>query len=297
MVKLPSVDPLLKTVLDKLGQNRREVRFYREPAPSICLRTPRSYYCGIDPVNGNSVLLLEDMSYARQGDSVAGCSLAEARLSLEQLARFQAAWWDSPLLERFDWMPLKDTEAGAYQEIYTSAWESLLQKAGDAITPGLRLLGDSLGPEVHKIKANLSRPPRTIVHGDYRLDNCFFSTVGDCHSVPVIDWEFCGRGRGAYDVATFVSEAFPPQQRRTEELGLMRRYHSILNENGVADYPFGECMYDYRLSMLEIFVFWIIFGGYCDYEGERAKEYLRNTLERLDAAISDLASTEEAGLR
>ena len=54
-------------------------------------------------------------------------------------------------------------------------------------------------------------------------------------------------GRGAYDVATFVNEAFPPQQRREVELDLLREYHSILEECGVSDYPFEECLYDYRL--------------------------------------------------
>ena len=219
IVKLPSADPLLKTIFDRLGQNKREVRFYRELASIPLLQTPRSYYCGIDPANGNTVLLLEDISYARQGDSVAGCSLDEARQCIGRLARFQAAWWDSPLLDRYDWMPLKAAEASVYQEMYAGAWESLLKKAGDGMPPRLRLVGDRLAPEVHKIKANLSRPPRTIVHGDFRPDNCFFSTSGDLQSVAVIDWEFCGRGRGAYDVATFVSEAFPTDQRKKEELG------------------------------------------------------------------------------
>ena len=297
IVKLPSADPHLRTIFDRLGQNKREVRFYRELAPNVLLQTPRSYYCGIDPANGNTVLLLEDMGYARQGDSVAGCSLGEARRCIGQLARFQAAWWDSPLLDRYDWMPLKAAEAGVYQELYAGAWKSLVQNAGDEMPRDLRLLGDRLAPEVHRIKAQLFRLPRTIVHGDFRLDNCFFSTTGDLQSVAVIDWEFCGRGRGAYDVAAFVSEAFPPQQRREEELGLLRQYHSILVENGVTGYPFDECLHDYRLSMLEILVFWIITGGYCDYEDERAKRYLRNTLERLDAAIADLASAEAVGLK
>ena len=39
--------------------------------------------------------------------------------------------------------------------------------------------------------------------------------------------------------------------------------------------------------MLEVLVFWIITGGYCNYESARAGVYLRNTLERLDAAITD----------
>ncbi len=297
IVKLPSADPLLGTVFDRLGQNRREVNFYRELADSVSISTPHSYYCGTDAATGSTVLLLEDMNYARQGDSVAGCSLDDARRCIGQLARFQAVWWDSPLLHRLHWMPLKEAEAAVYQELYPDAWMSLLQKAGDSMPRALRLLGDRLVPEVSGIKSQLSRPPGTVVHGDYRLDNCFFSTTGNCSSVVVMDWEFCGRGRGAYDIATFVSEAFPPEQRRKEELGLLQEYHSILEENGVRDYPFEACLYDYRLSMLEILVFWIITGAYCNYEGERAKSYLHNTLERLDAAIADLASTETVGLR
>ena len=80
------------------------------------------------------------------------------------------------------------------------------------------------------------------------------------------------------------------------ELDLLREYHSILEERGVGGYSFEECLFDYRLSMLEVFVFWIITGGFCDYEGERASVYLRNTLERLDAAISDLTSTQTIDL-
>ena len=52
IVKLPSTDPMLRTVFDRLGQNRREVRFYQELATNAHLPTPRSYYCGIDPATG-----------------------------------------------------------------------------------------------------------------------------------------------------------------------------------------------------------------------------------------------------
>ena len=256
------------------------------------MRTPRLYHSGMDPGNGNTALLLEDLGSARQGDSVAGCTVDEARRCIGQLARFHAPWWDSPLLDGLDWMPLREADADAYEEIYPGAWAALVEKAGDGMPPGLRILGDHLIPNVRRIKARLTRPPRTVVHGDYRLDNCFFPTGANSQQVVVIDWEFCTKGRGTYDVATFISEAFSPTKRREVELDLLREYHSILEEGGVRGYSFEECLNDYRLSMLEVFVFWIITGGYCDYEGERAAVYLRNTMERLDAAIVDLASTE-----
>ena len=176
IVKLPSADPALRAISDRLGQDRREVMFYREVAANAPLQTPHSYYCEVDSGTGDTILLLEDVNGARQGDSVAGCSLAEARRSMVQLAEFQASWWDNPRLDRLEWMPLKDDETGVYQEIYAGAWESLLKKAGNAMPRGLGLLGDRLIQEIPRIKAKLTEPPRTIIHGDYRLDNCFFPT-------------------------------------------------------------------------------------------------------------------------
>jgi len=295
MAKLPSTDPLIRTVFDSLEPNLREATFYREIANDSRLQTPRSYFCGTDPAAGHTVLLLEDLSEARQGDSVAGCSIPEAELAVGRMAAFHASWWDSPHLDRLDWMPLRDAEARAYQEIYAGAWNSFQEKAGDGMPDGLRSLGDALLPEIPKIKAMLAEPPRTIVHGDLRLDNCFFPATGGAPSPVVFDWEFCVRGRGVNDVATFISDAYAPEERRNVERGLLRTYHSALADNGVSGYSFEECLRDYRLSMLEVVVFWIVIGGYCDYTGDRAALYLRNSLERFAAAVSDLASIELLG--
>ena len=174
IAKFPSADPNLRTVFDRLEQNRREVWFYREFADSPCIATPRLYHGGVDPASGDTVLLLEDMAHARQGDSVVGCSPDEARLCMEQLARFQASWWDNPLLDRLPWMPLKEAKGTPYRGIYPGAWQALQEKSGDSMSSHLREPRDRLASEIHRIKARLSRPSRTVIHGDYRLDNCFF---------------------------------------------------------------------------------------------------------------------------
>ena len=74
MVKLPSADPMLRRVFENLGQNLCEVRFYQKMATNRHLPTPRLYYGAADAATGNTVLVLEDMADARQGDSVNGCS-------------------------------------------------------------------------------------------------------------------------------------------------------------------------------------------------------------------------------
>ena len=85
VAKLPTSDPLLKLVYNRLGQNLREVCFYRELAGDFHVQTPGCYYGEKDPATGNTILLLEDMNYARQGDSVAGCTQVEVRACVEQL--------------------------------------------------------------------------------------------------------------------------------------------------------------------------------------------------------------------
>lgn len=292
IIKLPSTDPDVKAISDKMGDHQREVRFYEEVATNAILRTPSSYYSAIDTVTGHTVLLLEDLGDARQGDSVVGCSQAEAELAIRLLAKFHASWWESPRLEHLEWMPLKGAESNIYQEVYADAWKAFVHKSGHGMPSELREIGERLSQHIPTIKDRLTDHPRTIIHGDYRLDNCFLGTSVDSESLVVFDWEFCVIGRGTYDAATFINEAFPPQQRSNVEMGLLRMYHSSLVESGIQDYSFEECLLDYRLSMLEIFVFWVVVGGYCDYEGDRATTYLHNALERFNAAIADLDCTD-----
>ena len=70
-------------------------------------------------------------------------------------------------------------------------------------------------------------------------------------------------------------------------MGLLRMYHATLWSMAWA-MGLTSGLEDYRLSMLEILVFWIVTGGYCDYEGERATA-LHNSLAR---CVADLASME-----
>ena len=288
ILKLPSTDPDLRAISEMLGVYQREVRFYEEIAANANLPTPYSYFSAADPATGHTVILLEDLGNAGQGDSVVGCSQKDAQLAISQLAKFHASWWENPQLEHLDWMPLKDAESSIYQELYAHSWKRFVQIAGDGMPGELRELGGRLSQHIPTVKAKLTVPPRTIVHGDYRLDNCFLGTPTNSQSIVVFDWEYCARGRGTYDVATFISEAFPPQRRRNEEMSLLRMYHSLLIEDGIQNYSYEDCLLDYRLSMLEIFMFWISAGGYCDFEGDRATIFLHNSLERFNAAIADL---------
>ena len=55
IAKLPSSDPSLKLVYKRLGQNLREVCFYRELASDVQVQTPRCYYGEKDPATGDTI--------------------------------------------------------------------------------------------------------------------------------------------------------------------------------------------------------------------------------------------------
>lgn len=288
IIKLPSGDPALKALGEKERTSEREIRFYTEIAPDAGLGTPYCYYGDVDPITGHAILLLEDMGGARHGDSVAGCSFADAENALRQLAAFHAKWWNNPELDNYSWLPLKDVETSLYQELYAESWELLLGQIGPRMAKELRSIGDRLCPDLPSIKSQLSKPPLTISHGDFRLDNCFLGTAANPHNLVVFDWQYCSRGRGILDVGAFILEAYSPSDRRRDEMDLLKAYHSQLIKNGVDNYTFEDCLHDYRLSILDFFIFWVVVGGPCDFSGDRASVYLQNAMRRFEAAIADL---------
>ena len=74
----------------------REVRFYKEIAPTVGIRTPRCYHADWDRDSGLFVLLLEDLAPAQQGDQIDGCTLEQAALALDELAKLHAPRWADP---------------------------------------------------------------------------------------------------------------------------------------------------------------------------------------------------------
>jgi len=285
--KFPSQAPEVRALNARVGDDNRESMFYREIAGATTMPTPDLYFSDSDELTGNSVLLIEDLADGRLGDSVEGCSLDEIRLAIESLAQFQANCWEDVAENRYPWLPTKSADTEMYVREYDQAWRTFKEKSGDAIPDHLSKLSKELGRHIGAIRTQLSTAPLTLVHGDYRPDNCFFGGRLDKRPVAIFDWEYCTKGRGVYDVATFLCEVFTPEQRTKYELDFLHLYHSKLLEAGISGYTFDQCLTDYRLSFLDLIVFWTVTGAVCDWTSERATQYLRNTTERMDAAVTD----------
>ena len=244
--KFTPADETSRATALALRTSEVEVRFYREVAGTVDVRTPRWYYADVDTATGEFALVLQDMAPARQGDQMAGCTVDEAALALAELARLHAPRWGDPVLEGLSWLdrpgPGGDDGGG---ELLALLFDGFVARYGNELDDGVIGVGRHLFP---RIQSYLARQPgpRTVQHADFRLDNLLFDTDHGTPTVTVVDWQTVTLGPGPADVSYFLGAGLVPEQRRVHEEDLVREYHDRLRAGGVADYSWDNCMTEYR---------------------------------------------------
>jgi hypothetical protein len=302
------------------GSYEREIRFYQELASELAIRTPRCYGAVYDAMPFSEyapvairafellpavvlvptlrallwlaarsprryVLLLEDLAPAEPGDQVRGCGTEAAAQALGALARMQAPLWNSPRLERFPWLSPIDLGARSFHALFREVW---LRKGGSEIWPNAaRPFGDWLSANAVAIYERLARPPHTLIHGDYRLDNLFFDGQG-AGGIAAVDWQVAARGRGAFDAAYFVSGNLAPDVATAHEEELLRGYHAELLRGGVTSYPFEACRLDYARGIALLVHRWVLLeANVIALDHARGDELIERGIERLVARLPE----------
>jgi hypothetical protein len=271
----------------------REVNFYHRLARDVSLPSPRCLHAGHDALTDDFLLLLEDLGDRRLGDQLQGCSAEDAFAAIRQIASFHAEWWESPKLKTIDWVPLSESDINkGGLTLYPIAWPLFLQQYGSALPDDFRRIGERLSDQIVGMLDRFKDRPRTFCHGDYRLDNMFFGVRPEHAPISVVDWQIAIRGNGTYDVAYFVSQSLPPKVRRDIELELLRTYHDRLVELGVTGYSFGDCIEDYRFTLMFCLCYPVIGGGLGDPSNDRGAALVRAMTERCVSAIRDWKAAE-----
>lgn len=293
IAKIPSPDPQTRGLANVFRFYEREVRFYRDLAADVSLPTPHCYFSALDEGSGDFVLLLEDLGAARLGDQLAGCSADDAKLAIVELAKMHAAWWNHPRLDSLTWMPVtSDPLNKAGMMLYPTAWPLFVERLGAQCPPEVLRIGEKLQPHFNAMLDLFSEGPRTLLHGDYRLDNLFFATKPGDVPLRVIDWQIAMRGIGTYDVGYLMSQSLDVEVRRAHEMEILRLYHTTLSENGVGDYSFDDCLHHYRWTVLGCFVYPVMGGGLADLANARGLALVTAMMERSASAIMDWKAGE-----
>lgn len=286
IAKFPSYDPAIRmAVTDSAMSYEREVRCYENLLGHVTLSTPRRYHSAYDPESGECILLLQDLAPARFGDNVGNPSREDVESAIRAIGKFHADFWESPRLVDMDWMPGFAQDVEVRQRTFREAQGPFLSTWSKFLQPATIEIVNRLGGSLARIRRQLSRPPRTILHGDYRLDNLAFDGSGS--GPTVIDWQAPSIGRGVADIAYFIVYCIEPKERRLLEPELLKLYHSVLVEHGVDEYEFEACVEDYRLSIAANMLRTVRVGGAFDYSADRAQALLRSILYRVETALAD----------
>lgn len=249
--KFPSPEPQSRATARALRLFEREVGFYQETAETVDMRIPACYLADIDLDTCDFVLLLEDLRPAVQGDQLAGCTLDEAMLAMDQLAGLHAPRWDDPTLANIEWLGQYD-DAQSHemtQSMYQSLWPGFVAQYGSSLTSDALALGEAFGSSLGDWRRSWTRP-YCVTHGDYRLDNMMFGTEEGGYPLTTVDWQTVGHGPGTLDAAYFIGNGPRVPDRRAHEMDLLKRYHDELSARGVQGYEWNQCLDDYRRATL-----------------------------------------------
>lgn len=235
VVKLPATDETSLNTAAMLRHYEREVKFYTEVASTVDMRIPECLHGDWTAETNDFVLVLEDMAPARQGDQLTGCTSRQATDAVRELAKLHGPRWDDPTLYDIDWFERDQGEeaanglavmwqmffpgfAGTYKShMSTDEWD-LAERFGDHIA---QWRGGRTGP-------------KSVTHGDYRLDNMLFATPEGGPPVTVVDWQTPAHGDPIADLSYFIGAGLLPDDRRAHERELIASYLEALADYGVS---------------------------------------------------------------
>lgn len=319
VAKFPSSNAQNRAAGEMASLYDHEIRFYDDLAGEVAVRTPARYYGAMDPApravdafsraatrfpprvvlwlarrvaagggGRRYVLLLEDLSEARLGDQLAGCTVAEAELALRHLARLHASLWNSPRLDQLPWLPSVRRDAALMEELYRQAWAPLVERFGSRLSARAIEVGEWLRSHGRDLGIRLAGPPHTLLHGDYRLDNLFFGADGADADLYVIDWQAVAVGNGLSDVAYFLVGSLDPPAAAAAGENLLRTYHSTLVEHGVRDYGFDDCLRDFELARVLVMLRAVVIFGLLDLSHERGVKLVDAAIDRMAQSVPEV---------
>jgi hypothetical protein len=244
VAKLPAADETSRNTAMMLRNYVKEVSFYRELAGDLTIRTPRVYHADIDDTGVRFVLLMQDMAPAEQGDQLTGCTPDVARAALRELVGLHAPRWDDDALKSYPWLYTPPEEGRSMsQSMLPMLWNGFKDRYADRLSDQVKTSGPQLFDNIGGYVSDAGGP-KTVVHGDYRLDNLLLGPGTD--DVAVVDWQTIALGTAGSDVAYFIGAGLLEDVRREHEDELVHGYYDDLVAAGVSGFTFDELWRDYR---------------------------------------------------
>lgn len=313
VIKFPPTDPEAQQAATQLRAFARECGFYNAlqgSAASAAATAPACYFSEHEERTGRACMLMEDLGGDgwQGGDQVAGADLPLAQAVLSTASAQHAAFWgDEARLRPWvnqGWLPELDGASFAAgdssAELFGPAWPRWRRRypQAAALLPSALLAqldaqpGAFSGTVAAPLLRRLGSPPRTLLHGDLRVDNVMWrGGAGADASLETrhLDMGDCAVGRGAFDVAYFLSMSLETQLREQHEAQLLQLYAERLREGGVKGYSQEELRGDYAAGCAYSLALAVTLGG-----GEKEPHQLTPRRALLAAAVAQRAAASYA---
>jgi aminoglycoside phosphotransferase (APT) family kinase protein len=151
-------------------------------------------------------------------------------------------FWGAAELEQRFWLLPKEIDARLRHSVSRPGFRHLADEPHEAVAACGRWLDAHYAALMRALAA---QAPRTLVHGDLRLDNVCYDHGGD--ACTFLDWQLTRAGPAAYDVAYFLGGALGSDVGAGEEDAILRDYHQALGRD---DYPFERLQRDYQRGLV-----------------------------------------------
>jgi hypothetical protein len=287
VVKLPALDEAAVFTSTILRMYIREARFFADLAGDAPVRVPVCHHAAVDEETSGFVVVMEDLGGLRAVDQVAGMAPEDAERAVDGLALWHATWWG-----RAEELAASEHTVSLGDPIYPAILPTVFAEGWDKVTAAMDVPGPvaTVGPRfadaLGGLLEQLAASPTTMIHGDYRADNMFFDAQGP---PAVVDFQLVGTGRGAYDLAYFVTQSLEPDVAARHERSLFERWTTGLVAAGVAEADLADAWDDYRRAALFCLVYPIVASRGMDLDDGRQSDLVRTMNERFARAVDELS--------
>ncbi len=281
VIKFPSELEENKNFGSNFGAYERELRFYRELAAISPVRVPVCYYNVMDKENDNYIIVLEDAGSWTPGDQLVGLNAKQTRSAVKAISRFHAYWWDSPDLEKLEWIPGENIDS---VHAFRDNWEGFRDEHRDILSDKDIAAGELIAQSGQKIHDLCLVSPRTIVHSDFRAENMMFKENDE---IMILDWQLATKSFGAFDTSRVVCGSYHRELERSHHLEFLNLWHEGLMDSGVQSYSIDDAWDDYRLGMILVSYIPIVIHHLLSHEGSRGISVLKARIKRIFYAIHD----------
>ena len=248
---------------------------------------PQCFYAETNVDTGQVCLIIEDLKKHHEPDNVTGITIDEAFIATEGIAEFQSRWWNDTKINQLKWLRSPRVLSGMTSRILKKASEAYLEMYGSEISLEFNKLVRAFPDKSKQLLTEISQPPVTIAHGDFRPDNFFFEFRASRSRIIAIDWQLVSKLRGVTDISYLSAWGIPSNIRSSEETHILNHYHETIAKHGITDYPLDKLALDYKLGFLYALQVILIASFNLMDNTEREKKLIGSVNNRMDSIVQD----------